>query len=245
MDLKFPHHECEIAQAQACNHKAPVNYWMHTNMLNLNGKKMSKSTGNSILPSEIYDGNNDILSKTFSPSITRFFMMQAHYSSVLDLSNDALLAAEKGFFKLIEAVKGLGNLKTLSTSSINISAWKQKCYDAMNDDFNTPILIANLFEGIKYINLIKEDKESITSADLEEFRTTLNTFVFDVLGLENSKETSEGESKLSGVVEMLIKMRKEARDNKDWTLSDKIRDELLTLGIQLKDGKDGTTFSVN
>ncbi|MCF6279357.1 MAG: cysteine--tRNA ligase [Flavobacteriaceae bacterium] len=245
MDLKFPHHECEIAQAQACNHKAPVNYWMHTNMLNLNGKKMSKSTGNSILPSEIYKGNNDILSKAFSPSVTRFFMMQAHYSSVLDLSNDALLAAEKGFSKLMEAVKGLSGLEVSEVSSIDISSWKQKCYNAMNDDFNTPVLIANLFEGIKYINLIKEEKETITSDDLQDLKMTINTFVFDVLGLEGSSETNQDESKLSGVLEMLIKMRKDARDNKDWALSDKIRDELLALDIQLKDSKDGTTFSVN
>ncbi|PHR68849.1 MAG: hypothetical protein COA67_11895 [Lutibacter sp.] len=245
MDLKFPHHECEIAQAQACNHKAPVNYWMHTNMLNLNGKKMSKSTGNSILPSEIYEGNNEVLSKAFSPSVTRFFMMQAHYSSVLDLSNDALLAAEKGFSKLMEAVKELNSLSSSEVSTIDVKSWKQKCYNAMNDDFNTPILIANLFEGTKYINLIKEGKETVSSDDLKELKTTMDTFVFDVLGLENSKETSQGETKLSGVVEMLIKMRKDARDNKDWALSDKIRDELFALGIQLKDGKGGTTFSVS
>ncbi len=245
MDLKFPHHECEIAQAQACSNKAPVNYWMHTNMLNLNGKKMSKSTGNSILPSEIYEGNNDILSKAFSPSVTRFFMMQAHYSSVLDLSNDALLAAEKGFYKLMEAIKGLNGLNSYDESSIDINSWKQKCYNAMNDDFNTPILIANLFEGAKYINLIKEGKETISTTDLQELKGTMNTFVFDVLGLENSKEANQGETKLSGVVEMLINMRKDARDNKDWALSDKIRDELLVLGIQLKDGKEGTTFSVS
>jgi len=246
MDLKFPHHECEIAQAQACNHKAPVNYWMHTNMLNLNGKKMSKSTGNSILPSEIYEGTNPILSKAFSPSVTRFFMMQAHYSSVLDLSNDALLASEKGFLKLMEAVKELKNIQPTKTSSININVWKQKCYDAMNDDFNTPILIANLFEGIKFINLIKEGKETISLDDLQDFKNTMNAFVFDVLGLENqNSEVGIGEDKLAGVLRMLIKMRKDARENKDWVLSDKIRDELLALGIQLKDGKDGTTFLVN
>ena len=245
MDLKFPHHECEIAQAQACNNKSPVNYWMHTNMLNLNGKKMSKSTGNSILPSEIYEGNNDILSKAFSPSVTRFFMMQAHYSSVLDLSNDALVAAEKGFSKLMEAVNILDRIPVSNTTTISINSWRGKCYVAMNDDFNTPILIANLFEGAKYINLLKEGKETITTEDLQILKDTMNTFVFDVLGLENSTETNQGETKLSGVIEMLIKMRKDARDNKDWAMSDKIRDELLEIGIQLKDGKEGTTFSVN
>ncbi len=243
MDLKFPHHECEIAQAQACNHKAPVKYWMHTNMLNLNGKKMSKSTGNSILPSEIYTGNNTILSKAFSPSVTRFFMMQAHYSSVLDLSNDALLAAEKGHQRLMEAVQQLDSLVASKSSSIAILEWKQRCYDAMNDDFNTPILIAQLFEGVKYVNLLKNNKETLAKADLEDFTNTFRAFVFDVLGLEHtiSRDASD---KLSGVVELLIAMRNDARANKDWSLSDKIRDELLAKGIQLKDGADGTTFSV-
>ena len=244
MDLKFPHHECEIAQAQACYHKTPVNYWMHTNMLNLNGKKMSKSTGNSILPSEIYNGNNDILSKAFSPSITRFFIMQAHYRSVLDLSNDALEASEKGYTRLVNAVQQISSIVPSSTSSLDIMTWKQSCYNAMNDDFNTPILIAQLFEGVKYVNLLKENKETVTKEDLEVFNATLRVFVFDVLGLEDAT-SNDNSDKLSGVVTMLIEMRNEARANKDWILSDKIRDELLERGIQLKDGKDGTTFSVN
>ena len=193
MDLKFPHHECEIAQAQACNHTAPVNYWMHTNMLNLNGKKMSKSTGNSILPSEIYEGNNDILSKAFSTSVTRFFIMQAHYRSILDLSNDALEASERGYNRLMNAINQLKNIEPNKTSSLGISNWKQSCYSAMNDDFNTPILIAQLFEGVKYINLLIDKKETLTTADLEELKTTMNIFVFDVLGLEDltSKDNSE------------------------------------------------------
>jgi len=244
MDLKFPHHECEIAQAQACYHKSPVNYWMHTNMLNLNGKKMSKSTGNSILPSEIYNGNNDILSKAFSPSITRFFIMQAHYRSVLDLSNDALVASEKGYTRLMNAVDQISSIVPSSTSSLDIMTWKQSCYDAMNDDFNTPILIAQLFEGVRYVNLLKENKEKVTKEDLGVFKTTLRVFVFDILGLENAT-TNDSSNKLSGVVAMLIEMRNEARANKDWALSDKIRDELFERGIQLKDGKEGTTFSVN
>ncbi len=247
MDLKFPHHECEIAQAKACNHSNPVNYWLHTNMLTLNGQKMSKSTGNSILPGEIISGNNSILSKPFRASVTRFFCMQAHYRSILDFSSDALEASEKGFQKLMEAVKSLKQLTISDTSSIDISALKQKCYAAMNDDFNTPILIAHLFEGVKFINLLKEGKETISSADLELLSETMNIFVFDILGLENAtnSETNKGETKLTGVVEMLINMRKNARDNKDWALSDEIRDELLAVGIQLKDGKEGTTFSVN
>ena len=154
MDLKFPHHECEIAQNEACTGKSPVNYWMHANMLNLNGKKMSKSTGNNLLPGEIYSGGSPFLSKAFSPNVARFFMMQAHYRSILDFTNDGILAAEKGFNRLMEGIAILKELQPGSTSSIDIASWKQNCYEAMNDDFNTPILIANLFEGIKFVNLI-------------------------------------------------------------------------------------------
>ena len=244
MDLKFPHHECEIAQAQASNNQNPVKYWMHGNMLTLNGKKMAKSTGNNILPSEIISGNNTILNKPFHPTVARFFMLQAHYRSILDFSNDALEAAEKGYLRLMTAVGDIDKLNSSSSSSINIKAWKQQCYDAMNDDFNTPILIAHLFEGVKYINQLKENKARISEVDLHEFKSVLNTFIFDVLGLENTSVQNNSD-KLSGVVELLIDMRNEARVNKDWALSDKIRDELLALDIQLKDGKDGTTFSVN
>ncbi len=244
MDLKFPHHECEIAQSKVKNEVNPVNYWMHANMLILNGQKMAKSTGNYILPNEIFTGDNKILSKAFSPSATRFFMMQAHYRSVLDFSNDALEAAEKGYIKLMEALNNIDKIEVGKESSINITEWKQRCYDAMNDDFNSPVLIANLFEAVKYINLLVEKKETISATAFEELKNTINTFVFDVLGLKNDLEQNASE-KLNGVVEMLIKMRKEARDNRDWMLSDKIRDELAVLGIQLKDGKEGTTFSIN
>ena len=244
MDLKFPHHECEIAQSHTCTGVQPVNYWMHANMLLLNGQKMAKSTGNHILPDEILTGNNKILSKAFGAGVVRFFIMQAHYRSILDFSNDALLASEKGYNKLMEALNILKELKVSNDSTFDVSAWKEKCYDAMNDDFNTPILIANLFEAVKFINQVKDDKASISKADLELLSATLNAFVFDILGLVNdSKE--QGSDKLEGVVELLIKLRKEARDNKDWALSDQIRDELAALGIQLKDGREGTTFSVN
>ena len=244
MDLKFPHHECEIAQSHTCTGVQPVNYWMHANMLLLNGQKMAKSTGNHILPDEILTGNNKILSKAFGAGVVRFFIMQAHYRSILDFSNDALLASEKGYNKLMEALNILKELKVSNDSTFDVSAWKEKCYDAMNDDFNTPILIANLFEAVKFVNQVKDDKASISKADLELLSATLNAFVFDILGLVNdSKE--QGSDKLEGVVELLIKLRKEARDNKDWALSDQIRDELAALGIQLKDGREGTTFSVN
>lgn len=245
MDLKFPHHECEIAQAEACNGHSPVNYWMHANMLTLNGKKMAKSTGNNILPNEIFSGENTILSKPFSPSVTRFFILQAHYRSILDFSNDALEASEKGYYRLMEAIQMLDRLPVADKSSVDIATWIQSGYDAMNDDFNSPILIAQLFEAVRYINLIKDGKEQITATDLSLFTASLNAFVFDILGLENvTNEGSNQNQKLNGVVELLIQLRAEARANKDWALSDKIRIELESLGIQLKDGKDGTTFTL-
>ena len=244
MDLKFPHHECEIAQSKTCSGKTPVNYWMHTNMLLLNSQKMAKSTGNFILPNEILSGENDILPKAFTASVVRFFNLQANYRSILDFSGEALEASEKGHTKLMEAVNFLDKIESDEISTFNVQEWENSCYDAMNDDFNTPILIANLFEAVKVINHIKEQNASLTVPDLLAFKKALNGFVFDVLGLtnENSEDNSE---KINGVVELLIKLRKEARENKDWALSDQIRDELIVLGIQLKDGKEGTTFSVN
>ena len=245
MDLKFPHHECEIAQAEACNGHTPVNYWLHANMLTLNGKKMSKSTDNNIYPNEIFSGDNKILSKAFAPSVVRFFMLQAHYTSILDLSNDALLASEKGYYRLMEAHKSLESVQTNSTSSFDYKAWKKKCYDAMNDDFNTPILIAHLFDATKQINLIKEGTESISEEDKKFLQATLDSFIFDVLGLENSTSKEGKSDTFSGVVQLLISLRNKARANKDFATSDQIRDELIALGIQLKDGKDGTTYSLN
>ena len=244
MDLKFPHHECEIAQNEACTGHTPVNYWMHANMLTLNGKKMAKSTGNNILPGEILTGENTILSKPFSASVTRFFMLQAHYRSILDFSDDAIVAAEKGYKRLMEALSLLKDLPTSAQSSIAIGDWKQLCYDAMNDDFNTPILIAHLFEGVRYINVIKDGKETITAEDLATFTTAIEAFVYEVLGLENEKITDSSNDKLEGTIQLLIEMRKQARENKNFALSDQIRDQLLALGIQLKDGKEGTTFSL-
>lgn len=244
MDLKFPHHECEIAQAQACNHQAPVRYWMHGNMLTMNGKKMSKSTGNNILPEEIFSGENDNISKPFSASVARFFMMQAHYRSVLDFSNDALLASEKGYNRLMEALETLKSLKASKTSTLDVQALRNKCYEAMNDDFNTPILIANLFEGVKWINLVKDDKESLNEEDLSLLKKVMSDFVYDILALESVQETDVSSHKLEAVVNMLVKMREAARENRDWVMSDQIRDELLEIGIQLKDGKEGTTFSI-
>ncbi len=244
MDLKFPHHECEIAQNEACTGQTPVNYWLHANMLTLNGKKMAKSTGNNILPREILTGENTILSKAFSASVTRFFMLQAHYRSILDFSDDAIVAAEKGYKRLMEAMSGLESIPAAAQSTLNIAEWKQLCYEAMNDDFNTPILIAQLFEGVRFVNVLKEGKETLTAEDLKTFAAAMNAFVFDVLGLEDEKVADGNNDKLEGTVNLLIEMRKQARENKNFALSDQIRDQLLALGIQLKDGKEGTTFSL-
>ena len=244
MDLKFPHHECEIAQSEASHGSSPVNYWLHANMLTLNGKKMAKSTGNNILPNEIFSGDNHMLSKPFSPSVVRFFMMQAHYTSILDLSDEALLASEKGYNRLMEALGLTESLKAGKSSTLDIHAWRQRCYDAMNDDFNTPVLIALLFEGVKTINQLKEGKETLTESDLSLLLKTMRDFVFDVLGLESVAHGNAISDKLSGVVSLLIQMRNEARASKDFATSDKIRDELSALGIQLMDGKEGTTFSI-
>ncbi len=244
MDLKFPHHECEIAQSQTCSGVTPVNYWMHTNMLLLNSQKMAKSTGNYILPNQILTGENTILPKAFSASVVRFFIMQANYRSVLDFSGEALLASEKGHSKLMEAIRYLESATASKSSSFDVNSWVSSCYDAMNDDFNTPVLISNLFEGVKFINQMKANKGSLSQEDLVLFTSKMKAFTHDVLGLFDDS-TNDNSEKLKGTVELLIELRKNARENKDWALSDQIRDELLELGIQLKDGREGTTFSIN
>ncbi|MGB3775218.1 MAG: cysteine--tRNA ligase, partial [Leeuwenhoekiella sp.] len=246
MDLKFPHHECEIAQSEASCGKNPVNYWLHANMLTLNGKKMSKSTGNYINPGQIFTGENEFLSKGYAPGVARFFIMQAQYRSVLDFSDEALQASEKGFYRLMEGVNLLKNITASSKSTIKVQEWVDGCYAAMNDDFNSPILIANLFEGVKYIHQLKEGKETLSNEDLGLFTKVLNAFVFDVLALEDdSTNQSAHTDKLSGTLELLVTLRNEARANKDFATSDQIRDALLDLGIQLKDGREGTTYTIS
>ena len=248
MDLKFPHHECEIAQAEASKGKSPVNYWLHANMLTLNGKKMSKSTDNNIYPSELFSGENKLFSKPFSAAVVRFFMLQAHYTSVLDLSEEALDAAEKGYFRLLESfstLEGLGSKEGIENDP-TIEQWVNRCYEAMNDDFNTPILIAQLFEGVKIINLINDQKKTVSSEDLVLISQTMRTFFFDVLGLFDSRNSdAKQEGQLKGLVELLLKERSEARARKDFQRSDEIRDAIEALGIKLKDTKDGTTFSLS
>ena len=213
----------------------------------MNGQRMSKSTGNYILPMELISGENTFFEKPFAPAVIRFCFMQAHYRSVLDISNEAMLAAEKGFNRLMEAIKILNELTTDTElpTSLPIAEWKQKCYDALLDDFNSPILIAHLFEAVKWIFQVKNGEEKISVTELKELKELMNAFVFDVLGLQSEQQTVNNNDKLDGVLQLLINMRMEARANKDWVLSDKIRDELLALGIQLKDGKEGTSYSIN
>ncbi|MBY0065867.1 cysteine--tRNA ligase [Empedobacter falsenii] len=242
MDLKFPHHECEIAQAKGSNGHEPVKYWMHANMLTMNGQRMSKSTGNYILPMQLVNGENDFFEKPFHPAVVRFCFLQAHYRSVLDISNDAMLASEKGYNRLVEALKTLETITPKKTSTVNIDELETKLYTAMDDDFNTPILIAHLFDAVKMINSIKDSFENIIAEDLERLKAIMNGFVHDVLGLD-TEAANESSDKLDGVVKMLIEMRNQARVDKNWALSDQIRDQLSALGIQLKDGADGTTFS--
>ncbi len=244
MDLKFPHHECEIAQAEARYGQSPVRYWMHANMLTLNGRKMSKSTGNNLLPEEIFEGNNPILSKAYSPSVVRFFMMQAHYTSILDLSDDALLAAEKGYSRLMDALALLDSIPVSEKSDVDLNAWKQRCYDALNDDFNTPILIAQLFEAVKWIHLAREGRQNLSADDKANLESSLNAFVFDILGIQKPIAGTEASGKVDGLVQLLIDMRNKARADKDYATSDQIRDTLAELGIQLKDGKEGTSYQL-
>ena len=246
MDLKFPHHECEIAQSEAALKTNPVNYWMHANMLTLNGKKMAKSTGNHILPHELFSGNNTILSKAFSPSVAKFFMYQANYRSILDFSDDALLASEKGFNRLMEAYKMLSGITPSENNEFDASIWRQSCYDAMNDDFNSPILIAQLFEAVKIINTAKEGTTQLDQNNIDIINKTMHDFIFDVLALEENNTINTGDDhQLSDAVNILIGLRNQARDNKDFHTSDLIRDQLKEAGIYLKDGKEGTTFSLN
>ncbi|MGC4128531.1 MAG: cysteine--tRNA ligase [Bergeyella sp.] len=252
MDLKFPHHECEVAQGKACNGTSPVNYWLHANMLTMNGQRMSKSTGNYILPMQLVTGDNDFFEKPFAPAVVRFCFMQAHYRSVLDISNDAMIAAEKGFQRLMEAMKLVSSSEFQVTSSDgnnlkpetwNLKSWKEKCYDALLDDFNSPILISHLFEAVKFIFALKDGKESISAEDLEELKTLMNAFVYDVLGLQNIEENNN--EKLDQTLQVLIELRNQARKSKNFELSDQIRDKLLEQGIELKDSREGTTYVLN
>ena len=213
-------------------------------MLELNGQRMSKSTGNIVNPEELLSGKNKFFSKAYPPNVIRFFNAQSSYRSVLDLTDAGLSGSEKGFNRLMDAVDALDKLEPGKDSTFNVEAWKENCYKAMNDDFNSPVLIAHLFEGVKWINQMKENEATLTSSDFELFKNILNIFIHDVLGLTKSGQSESHTDKLSAAVEILIDLRQEARANKDFSLSDKIRDQLSEKGIQLNDGKDGTTFSI-
>lgn len=242
MDLQATHHTNEIAQSQACNHSAPVKYWMHTNMLTVNGVRMSKSAGNGFLPGELFTGYHPLLEKGYDPMAVRFFMMQTHYRSTLDFSNEALQASEKGFARLMTAIKTLKEIKPSSTSSANIEALSAKCQEAMDDDFNTPILVAHLFDAVRLINSAKDGSETLTSGDIEKLSALMHGFVYDVLGLKDGSDDASGEF-VNGLMDLILEIRSDAKKNKNFTVSDQIRDTLQSLGIQIKDGKDGTAWS--
>ncbi len=243
MDLMFPHHEAEIAQSVAAHGKDPVKYWLHNNMITINGQKMGKSLGNFITLDEFFAGTHAKLDKAYSPMNIRFFVLQAHYRSTLDFSNEALLAAEKGYKRLMEAAKTLKKLIPSIESSANIEMLEKDCYSAMNDDFNTPMVIASLFEGVRIINSVNDGKETLTANDIEKLKQLFDVFVVEILGLV--EEGSQGNDQLiNGLMETILTLRHEAKARKDWPTSDKIRDGLKELGIQVKDTKDGATWSL-
>ncbi|MBK8659190.1 MAG: cysteine--tRNA ligase [Bacteroidetes bacterium] len=243
MDLIPTHHTNEIAQHQACHHKSPARVWMHTNMLTVNGQKMSKSLGNSFLPHELFTGSHKLLERGYSPMTVRFFMLQAHYRSTLDFSNTALQAAEKGYQRLMNALKLVGGLKTSDTSTCRIAELKADIYNALNDDFNTSVAIAGLFEGVRIINSINDGKDTITTSDKDLLQKLFKEITEDVLGLK--EESGAGSDKVDGLMNLILELRKDVRAKKDFATSDKIRDELLKVGIQVKDGKDGVTWTSN
>jgi cysteinyl-tRNA synthetase len=248
MDLKFPHHECEIAQAESVYKKSPVNYWIHANMLTLKGKKMAKSTGNNILPNEMFSGENSIFNKPFSPMVVRFFMMQAHYRSIVDLSESALEASEKGFHRLVDALQKLDSLEVSENSSgFELESWTQNCYTAMNDDFNSPVLIAHLFDAVKYINAVSNGLDQISAEDLASLSKAIKSFFYEVLGLQTPEKSEKNSdvSQLEETLELLIKLRDKARANKDFETSDLIRNRLQKIKIQINDTAEGSTFKIN
>ena len=242
LENAFPHHECEIAQAEGENDKEFARYWMHNNMVTINGQKMGKSLGNSITLEQLFTGDNDQLEKAFSPMTIRFFILMSHYRSTLDFSNEALKAAEKGLERLSKAVLLTPKLKASEKSTLDISKFKHSALEAMNDDFNTPILIAQLFEAVKWINLINEGKESLSKPDLEDFKQFINTMFYDILGLK--AETEVGSDKMNDLMELVLEIRKMAKEKKDYALSDKIRDELNKMNIEIRDSITGSEWSL-
>ncbi|MDG1755969.1 MAG: cysteine--tRNA ligase [Bacteroidia bacterium] len=243
MDLLFPHHESEIAQSKACNHTNPAKYWLHNNMITVNGQKMAKSLDNGILIKELFSGNHRLLDQAYSPMTLRFFLLQAHYRSTLDFSNEALKAAEKGFQRLMNGVKSVEGLKSSLESDYDIAEWKDKLYGQLNDDLSTPQVIASLFEAVKWINEIAAGRSKIAKEDLKILKTTFKIFVFEILGFVHEK--SSNNQTLDGIMDLVLEIRNTAKSNKDWETADKIRNQLNDLGIEIMDGKDGSSFKIN
>ena len=235
IDLKFPHHDCEIAQCESVNNKNHANYWLHTNMLTLNGKKMSKSTNNYILPEEIFNGNNDFFDKSFSPNVVKFFMYQAHYRNQLDISNDALVGSEKALNKIEKALFTIEELKVSESCDFNVDEWIEKCYENLNDDLNTPKLIANIFEVVKFIFEVRKEKLKIDEKSIKQIKNYMNVFLKDILGLTFNK--NNGIDSNIDLINLIKEIRNLERDKKNYELSDFIRDRLNSLGINIEDNK--------
>lgn len=246
MDLVFPHHECEIAQSVASQGDDMVHYWMHNNMITVNGTKMGKSLGNFITLDEFFNGSHAMLTQAYSPMTIRFFILQAHYRSTVDFSNEALQASEKGLQRLLEAVDGLDRIKTSAASDVEVQSIRTKCHEAMNDDLNSPIVISHLFEAARIVNNVLAGNNKLSEVDLKELKDTFHLFLFDILGLKEETGSSDGREAAYGkVVDMLLEQRMQAKANKDWAMSDKIRNELTALGFEIKDTKDGFEWKLN
>jgi len=243
LDLLFPHHESEIAQSMCAFGHEPANYWIHNNMITIGGQKMGKSLGNFITLEEFFTGTHKMLERAYSPMTIRFFILQAHYRSTLDFSNDALGAAEKGLKRLLEAQRSIKKIVTSKESTVNIEEIKQKCFEAMNDDFNTPILISNLFEAVTIVNKLLDGSEKINEKAIEELNQLFEDWFVNVLGIKD-EQSSNMMPTIEGLVKMIIDLRKDARANKDWAKSDELRDQLATLGIKIKDSKDGVSWNL-
>lgn len=246
MDLIFPHHECEIAQSVAAGGKEAVRYWMHNNMITINGQKMGKSLGNFITLEELFAGAHALLQQAYSPMTIRFFILQAQYRSTLDFSNEALQASEKGLERILEAFDNIGRIAAANQSSVDVKDLRKKCYDALNDDLNTPVVISHLFEAVKIINSALAGQATLDAGDIKELQTVFETFLADILGIKNeAKDGSVAYDSFAKAVDMLLEMRLQAKMNKDWATSDKIRNELTALGFEIKDTKDGFEWRLN
>lgn len=246
MDLVFPHHECEIAQAVASQGNDMVKYWMHNNMITINGQKMGKSLNNFITLSQFFSGDHEKLERAYSPMTIRFFILQAHYRSTVDFSNEALQAAEKGLQRLTEGYNRLMKIVPANETTVDVNGLRQKCEEAMQDDLNSPIVIAHLFDALKAINTINDGKATINAADLDELKSVFKLFLVDILGLkmEDAGAETSGLTAMKGAVDLLLQIRQEAKANKDWATADKIRNELSALGFEIKDGKDKVEWTL-